>query len=223
MTAALQESIAGDVTSQPEELAQDIALDLELFTSGSQDIFGHESNVDLSKRVIVFNTHGLGENLKAASLLVITDTILNRTTLNWRQGKRTHIFIDEFHTVFADEFSTAFFASVWMQFRKRNGFPTALTQNVSYLLRSPEARVMVSNSEIIVMLSQSEEDQAVLSEMLNLSPDQLSYIQDEEPGNGLLKYGKLLIPFSNQIPKHMKLYELITTRPGEGVFARGQV
>ena len=82
---------------------------------------------------------------------------------------------------------------------------------------------MVSNSEIIVMLSQSEEDQAVLSEMLNLSPDQLSYIQDEEPGNGLLKYGKLLIPFSNQIPRHMKRYELITTRPGEGVFARGQV
>lgn len=208
---------------QPEQVAKDVALTLELFTSGSFDIYGHESNVDLSKRVIVFNTHGLGENLKAASLLVITDTILNRTTLNWRQGKRTHIFIDEFHTVFADEFSTAFFASVWMQFRKRNGFPTALTQNVSYLLRSPEARVMVSNSEIIVMLSQSEEDQAVLSEMLNLSPDQLSYIQDEEPGNGLLKYGKLLIPFSNQIPKHMKLYELITTRPGEGVFARGQV
>ena len=95
---------------QPEQVAKDVALTLELFTSGSFDIYGHESNVDLSKRVIVFNTHGLGENLKAASLLVITDTILNRTTLNWRQGKRTHIFIDEFHTVFADEFSTAFFA-----------------------------------------------------------------------------------------------------------------
>ena len=207
---------------QPEQVAKDVALTLELFTSGSFDIFGHESNVDLSKRVIVFNTHGLGENLKAASLLVITDTILNRTTLNWRQGKRTHIFLDEFHTVFDDEFSTKFFASVWMQFRKRNGFPTAITQNVTYLLRSPEARVMVANSEIITMLSQSEEDQAVLMDLLKLSNEQLSYIQNAEPGCGLIKYGGLLVPFDNQIPKDSELYALMTTRPGEGVFAGGQ-
>jgi len=208
---------------QPEQVAQDVALTLELFTSGSFDIFGHESNVDLSKRVIVFNTHGLGENLKAASLLVITDTILNRTTLNWAQGKRTHIFIDEFHTVFDDEFSTKFFASVWMRFRKRNGFPTAITQNVSYLLRSPEARVMVANSEFIIMLSQSEEDQELLSGLLKISDDQMSYISNADPGCGLIKYGGILVPFVNKIPKNTKLYELMTTRPGEGVFAGGQV
>lgn len=215
-------SLREKLLEQPEQVARDVALTLELFTSGSFDIFGHESNVDLSKRVIVFNTHGLGENLKAASLLVITDTILNRTTLNWKQGKRTHIFLDEFHTVFDDEFSTKFFASVWMQFRKRNGFPTAITQNVTYLLRSPEARVMVANSEVIIMLSQSEEDQTVLAELLNLSHEQLSYIHNAEPGSGLIKYGGLLVPFDNQIPRDTELYELMTTRPGEGVFAGGQ-
>ena len=109
-----------------------------------------------------------------------------------------------------------------MQFRKRNGFPTAITQNVTYLLRSPEARVMVANSEIITMLSQSEEDQAVLMDLLKLSNEQLSYIQNAEPGCGLIKYGGLLVPFDNQIPKDSELYALMTTRPGEGVFAAGQ-
>lgn len=207
---------------QPEQVAQDVALTLELFTTGSLNIYGRESNVDLSKRVIVFNTHGLGENLKAASLLVITDTILNRTTLNWKQGKRTHIFIDEFHTVFEDDLSTKFFASVWMRFRKRGAFPTAITQNVTYLLNSPEARVMIANSEFIIMLSQSDEDRDLLSTLLKISRDQMSYITNADPGCGLIKYGGTLVPFENRFPKETKLYELMTTRPGEGVFAGGQ-
>ena len=207
---------------QPEQVAQDVALTLELFTTGSLNIYGRESNVDLGKRVIVFNTHGLGENLKAASLLVITDTILNRTTLNWKQGKRTHIFIDEFHTVFEDDLSTKFFASVWMRFRKRGAFPTAITQNVTYLLHSPEARVMIANSEFIIMLSQSDEDRDLLSTLLKISRDQMSYITNADPGCGLIKYGGTLVPFENRFPKDTKLYALMTTRPGEGVFAGGQ-
>ena len=121
---------------QPEEKAKEIALSLELFTTGSLDIFGHESTVDLDKRIVVFDIHGLGEQLKPTGLLVITDTILNRVTLNWKKGKRTHIFIDEFHVVFENEQSGIFFNSAWRQFRKRNGYPTAITQNVEYLLDS---------------------------------------------------------------------------------------
>ena len=94
---------------QPEEKAKDIALALELFTTGSLDIFGHKSTVNLDKRVVVFDIHGLGEQLKPIGHLVITDTMLNRVTLNWKRGKRTHVFIDEFHVMFENEFSAAFF------------------------------------------------------------------------------------------------------------------
>ena len=94
---------------QPEPEAKQIALSLELYTTGSLDIFGHQSNVDLDKRVVVFDIHGLGAQLKPTGLLVITDTMLNRVTLNWKKGKRTHVFIDEFHVVFENEFSAQFF------------------------------------------------------------------------------------------------------------------
>ena len=109
-----------------------------------------------------------------------------------------------------------------MRFRKRGAFPTAITQNVTYLLHSPEARVMIANSEFIIMLSQSDEDRDLLSTLLKISRDQMSYITNADPGCGLIKYGGTLVPFENRFPKDTKLYELMTTRPGEGVFAGGQ-
>ena len=205
--------------TQPEEEAKQIALALELYTTGSLDIFGKESNVDLNKRVVVFDIHGLGAQLKPTGLLVITDTMLNRVTLNWKKGKRTHVFLDEFHVVFENEFSAQFFSSAWRQFRKRNAYPTAITQNVEYLLDSVQASTMLSNSEFIVMLNQAASDRDKLAKLLNISNEQMSFITNAEPGCGLIKYGAALVPFVNHFPKNTRLYELMSTRPGEGKFA----
>lgn len=204
---------------QPEPEAKQIALSMELFTTGSLDIFGQHSTVDLDKRVVVFDIHGLGAQLKPTGLLVITDTILNRVTLNWKRGKRTHVFIDEFHVVFENEFSASFFNSAWRQFRKRNAYPTAITQNVEYLLDSVQASTMLSNSEFVVMLNQASSDREKLAKLLNISNEQLSYITNADAGCGLIKYGSALVPFVNRFPKDTKLYQLMTTRPGEGSFA----
>ena len=207
---------------QPEEKAKEIALALELFTTGSLDIFGHKSTVDLDKRVVVFDIHGLGEQLKPIGHLVITDTMLNRVTLNWKKGKRTHVFIDEFHVMFENEFSATFFNSAWRQYRKRNAYPTAITQNVEYLLDSVQASTMLSNSEFVVMLNQAASDREKLARLLNISNEQMSYITNADAGCGLIKYGSALVPFINRFPTNTKLYQLMTTRPGEGSFARGQ-
>jgi len=207
---------------QPEPEAKQIALSLELYTTGSLDIFGHKSTVNLDKRIVVFDIHGLGVQLKPAGLLVITDTMLNRVTLNWKKGKRTHVFIDEFHVVFENEFSAAFFNSAWRQFRKRNASPTAITQNVEYLLDSVQASTMLSNSEFIVMLNQAASDREKLARLLNISSEQMSYVTNADAGCGLIKYGSALVPFVNRFPKDTKLYQLMTTKPGEGSFALGQ-
>ena len=204
---------------QPEPEAKQIALSLELYTAGSLDIFGKQSNVDLDKRIVVFDIHGLGAQLKPTGLLVITDTMLNRVTLNWKKGKRTHVFIDEFHVVFENEFSAQFFNSAWRQFRKRNAYPTAITQNVEYLLDSVQASTMLSNSEFIVMLNQAASDREELAKLLNISNEQMSFITNADPGCGLIKYGGSLVPFVNRFPRDTKLYQLMTTKPGEGVFA----
>ena len=201
--------------AQPEREAKQIALALELYTTGSLDIFGKHSNVDLSKRIIIFDIHELGSQLKPTGLLVITDTILNRVSVNWKNGKRTHVFLDEFHVVFENEYSAQFFNSAWRQFRKRNAYPTAITQNVEYLLDSVQASTMLSNSEFIVMLNQAASDREELAKLLNISNEQMSYITNADPGCGLIRYGGSLVPFVNRWPKDTKLYELMTTKPGE--------
>ena len=206
------------ILEQPEDKAKEIALSLELFTKGSLDIFGHESTVDLDKRIVVFDIRSLGAQLKPTGLLVITDTILNRVTLNWKKGKRTHVFIDEFHVVFENEQSGIFFNSAWRQFRKRGAYPTAITQTVEYLLDSVQASTMLSNSEFVVMLNQAASDRAKLAKLLNISDEQMSYVTNADAGCGLIKYGSALVPFINRFPKNTKLYQLMTTKPGEGVF-----
>lgn len=200
---------------QPEKEAQDLALSLELFTSGSLDAFAHESNVDVNNRMIVYDIMDLGKQLKTMGLLVITDAMLNRVTENWKKGKRTHIFLDEFHVVFENEYSGAFFNSAWRRFRKRNAFPNAITQNVEYLLDSVLASSMLSNSEYIVMLNQAASDRQKLAELLNISNEQMSYITNADAGCGLIKYGSSLVPFINKFPKNTRLYKLMTTKPGE--------
>ena len=206
------------ILEQPEDKAKEIALSLELFTKGSLDIFGHESTVDLDKRIVVFDIRSLGAQLKPTGLLVITDTILNRVTLNWKKGKRTHVFIDEFHVVFENEQSGIFFNSAWRQFRKRGAYPTAITQNVEYLLDSVQASTMLSNSEFVVMLNQAASDRAKLAKLLNISDEQMSYVTNADAGCGLIKYGSALVPFINRFPKNTKLYQIMKTNPGEGVY-----
>ena len=208
---------------QPEPEARDIALTMELYTSGSLDIFAHETNVDIKNRIISYDIHDLSEDLKQPGFVTITDAMLNRVNFNWAQGKKTHVIVDEFHIAYENEYSGNFFTSAWRQFRKRNASPVAITQNVDYLLDSPQARSMLSNSEFIVMLNQAENDQERLSDLLNISPEQMRYVNGSEAGCGLLRYGNALIPFINKFPMDTELYKLITTRPGEGVFAKGQV
>lgn len=200
---------------QPEQEARDLALTMELYTSGSLNIFAHETNVDTKNRIQSYDIHDLGEELKQPGFVTITDAMINRVNYNWAHGKKTHIFVDEFHIAYENEYSGNFFTSAWRQFRKRNAAPCAITQNVEYMLDSVQASTMVSNSEFVVMLNQAESDQERLSKLLNISPEQMSYVNGSEAGCGLMRYGSALVPFVNRFPVNTELYKLITTKPNE--------
>lgn len=204
-----------DLLIQPEREAKRLALKMELFTSGSLNAFAHKTNVDVNKRLLDYNIMDLGAQLKTMGLLVITDAMINRVTDNWSRGKRTHIFLDEFHVVFENELSSEFFTSAWRRFRKRNGYPTGITQNVEYLLDSVLASTMLSNSEFIVMHNQATSDREKLAKLLGISKEQMSYITSAKEGSGLIRISNALVPFTNDFPKNTKLYRLMTTKPNE--------
>lgn len=207
-------TLRAKLLEQQEKEAKALALKLEIFTDGSLDAFAHETNVDVDNRIVSYNIFKLGKQLKTMGLLVITDAMINRVNENFIKGKKTHIFIDEFHVVFENEQSAAFFNSAWRQFRKRDAYPTGITQNVEYLLDSVEASTMLSNSEFVVMLNQAYQDREKLGRLLNISDEQMSYITNVQSGCGLIKYGGILVPFVNKMPKGL-LYDLNTTKPSD--------
>ena len=200
---------------QPEQEAKDLALYLERFTVGTQGVFSHETNVDMKNRFIVIDIKDLGEAQKEVGETIVSDAMVNQVSRNWRLGIKTHVFIDEFHVMMENEHSAAFFDSSWRRFRKRGAYPTAITQNVDSILEHARSRAMISNSEFVVMLSQSDTDRQRLSELLHITDTQLQYVKNVSSGCGLLKYGESLIPFRNELPKDTKLYRLMTTKFGE--------
>lgn len=204
-----------ELLKQAETEAQDIALAIELFTSGSLNTFAQSTNVNVHNRLICYDILDLGKQLLPIGMLVVLDNILNRITQNRARGKNTFIFIDEIYLLFQHEYSSNFLFTLWKRVRKYGAFCTGITQNVDDLLQSHTARTMLANSEFIVMLNQASTDRMELAELLNISDLQLSYITNVDAGNGLMKVGSSLVPFTDKFPRHTKLYGLMTTKPGE--------
>lgn len=211
-----------DLNKQPEPEAKALALELELFTKGTLNTFAKQTNVNTENRLICYDIHELGEQLRPVGMLVILDSILNRITKNRKKGKQTFIFLDEIYLLFMYEYSAQFLYKLWKRVRKYGAFCTGMTQNVADLLQSHTAKTMLANSEFIIMLNQAATDRIDLARLLNISDKQMSYITNVEPGHGLIKIGSSLVPFENSFPKDTKLYKLFTTKLSEVVEQEAQ-
>ena len=192
-----------------------MAVSLELYVTGSLGIFANKTNVDVRKRLVVFDTKDLGKQLKAMGLLIVLDNVWNRITANRAAGKNTWIYIDEIYLLFANEYSANFLFELYKRARKWGGIPTGITQNVEDLLQSELARRMLSNSDFIQMLNQATSDRRELAKLLNISDTQLSFVTNSNAGQGLLFCGNSIIPFVDQFPKNTKLYRMMTTNLAE--------
>ena len=200
---------------QPEPEAQGLALASELFITGTLNTFAKYTNVDTQARIIDYDIRELGEQLMPLGMLVTLDAIYNRVIQNQKRGKRTWIVADEFYILFRYEYSANFFYKLWKRIRKYNGLITGLTQNVDELLRSDTARLMLANSEFLILLNQSSTDREELAKLLHISDTQLGYITDVPAGCGLIRCGGQLVPFTNAFPTGTDLYKLMTTKPDE--------
>lgn len=200
---------------QPEEEARGLALSSELFINGSLNTFAQPTNVNTKNRIIAYDIRELGEQLMPLGMLVTLDSIFNRVIQNWKTGKTTWIFADEFYLLFRYQYSADFFYRLYKRIRKYSGFVTGLTQNVEELLKSDTARLMLANSEFLILLNQATTDRDELANLLNISDNQLSYITNVGAGHGLIRCSGNIVPFENSFPKNTALYRLMTTKPGE--------
>ena len=204
-----------ELLRQPEDEAGDLALSLEIFTTGSLDAFAHQSDVNTNNRIVAYDILELGEQMKSIGLLIMLDNIFNRVMANRRRGKYTRVYVDEAHLYFKNPYSADFLLKCWKRFRKYGGLLTGITQNISDCLLNETARGMLSNSEFLLLLNQAPSDRKDLSELLSISDTQMSYITNAGAGRGLIKVGGSIVPFINEFPTDTELYKLMSTKPGE--------
>ncbi len=200
--------------AQDEKEAQFLATALEIYVTGSLNVFNHRTNVDIHNRVVCYDIKELGKQLRQLGMLVVQDQVWNRVTINREAGKTTRYYVDEFHLLLRGELAS-WSVEIWKRFRKWGGVPTGITQNVKDLLASPEIENILENSDYICMLNQASGDRQILAQKLNISPHQLSYVTQANEGEGLLFYGNVIVPFVDRFPKDTEMYKLMTTKPNE--------
>ena len=200
---------------QEEKEAQYIATALEIYVTGSLNVFNHQSNVDIDNRIVCYDIKELGKQLKKIGMLVVQDQVWNRVTINRAAHKSTRYYIDEMHLLLKEEQTAAYTVEIWKRFRKWGGIPTGITQNVKDLLSSREVENIFENSDFVYMLNQAGGDRQILARQLGISPHQLSYVTHSGEGEGLLFYGNTILPFIDHFPKDTELYRVMTTKPQE--------
>ena len=201
--------------TQEEKEAQYIATALEIYVTGSLNVFNHQSNVDINNRIVCYDIKELGKQLKKIGMLVVQDQVWNRVTINRAAHKSTRYYIDEMHLLLKEEQTAPYTVDIWKRFRKWGGIPTGITQNVKDLLSSREVENIFENSDFVYMLNQAGGDRQILAKQLGISPHQLSYVTHSSEGEGLLFYGSTILPFVDHFPKDTELYRIMTTKPQE--------
>ncbi len=202
---------------QDEKEARLIATALEIYVSGSLNVFNHHTNVDIQNRLVCYDIKELGKQLKKIGMLIVQDQVWGRVTANRADGKATRYYMDEMHLLLKEEQTAAYSVEIWKRFRKWGGIPTGITQNVKDLLASREIQNIFENSDFVYMLNQAGGDREILARQLNISPHQLSYVTHSGEGEGLLFYGNVILPFSDKFPKDTELYRIMTTKPSEAL------
>ena len=202
----------GLLAGQSEPEAKRLAAALELYVTGSLNVFNHPTNVDLNNRVVCLDLKRLGSGLRTIAMLIMQDLVWSHVSQNFTEGVATWCFYDEFHVLLADELTASYCVTIWKMLRKKGCVPSALTQNVKDFLSSPAVTNILENSDFMVMLSQAAGDRQILAKQIGISPHQLSFVTHSGSGEGLLFFGDTTIPFVDRFPRG-EIYDLLTTRP----------
>ena len=209
------EDLYNALLEQEEPEAKTVATALEIYVTGSLNVFNHRTNVDITNRLVCYDIKDLGKQLKKIGMLVVQDQVWGRVTENRSQGKSTRYYMDEMHLLLREEQTAAYTVEIWKRFRKWGGIPTGITQNIKDLLASKEVENIFENSDFILMMNQAVGDRSILAKQLNISPHQLSYVTHSGEGEGLLFFGNVILPFVDRFPKDIELYNIMTSKLSE--------
>lgn len=167
-----------ELLKQPESEAQNLALIIERYVKGNMDIFAKKTNIEIKNRFITFDISELPQSIQTTGYLVVLDHIMNRLHRNKALGKHTWIFIDEFHILLANKFSSEYIAKIYKTGRKENAIPTIITQNIADVIKNEDGCKILSNSEFAMILKQKPLDLPPICKIFDISDEEARYVTD---------------------------------------------
>lgn len=197
-------------------IAQKLAAHMQIFVNGSLNLFNHRTNIDLNRKLIVFDISGIKQNLHVTCMLVMLEIVRSKIVQNFKQNNWTNVYIDEFHELLGIPAVADHVIKLWKEVGKLHGSMTGITQNMTDLLnKSPNSdklAAILSNTEYFAMLNQSTIDRKKLAEFLpSISPAMFNFVEGASKGTGLLKMGPVTVPFDMRMSDKCDLYKYVNT------------
>ncbi len=191
--------------------AKDMSDQMEVFTTGTLNIFAYQETETQSNRLEVYGLSDLGKKMKKLAMLVAIEAVKSKIKYNKKNKKATWVYVDEVHELWKDEYAIAALEELWRVVRSQGGLCTGLTQFIMDGLGNASTASMIGNSEFTWLLEQGSIDKENLFDIFDVSATQLKYVNGVEAGTGLIRFGKKIIPFDNKMDKDSELYRLFNT------------
>ena len=204
-------SLCDELLKQPEPEAGALATGLEIYSHGSFKNFSRPTSISRENKLLVYDLQDLPRSSHAFAVMVALEDVWARLQRNKARNVRTHIFVDEAHVLFGNDFTADYLKGFYQRVRKYGGSIISITQNIEELLASTKARLMLSNAATLMMFNQEATDARELQELLKLSEQQRSYMVNARKGCGLMKMGRVVIPFDNNMAKNSPLVQMFST------------
>lgn len=196
---------------EDESLARQIYNSLQEYTEGAYDMFAHESNISLKKRLTGFGLANVGEDMWEVAMLTIMHFLANRMEYNKKLQKATRLIIDESQVVCKNDTSAEILLEAILTYRKYGGVVTMCLQNLTRVLESEDLRDMFSNCAFKCFLDQGGVDAQALASVQELSAAEFQSLNEDTPGYGVMVWNNKVILFDAFMNEENILYEKFST------------
>lgn len=160
---------------------------LSKYTTGTWSGFLNKaSNVDTEKRVVVFSTRDMEDDLRPLAMYLITHHIWNAVR---RSLKKRLLVIDEAWTMMKSEDAASFLFGMAKRGRKYYLGLATITQDVGDFLKSPYGVPIITNSSMQLLLKQSPTTIDLVQDTFNLTDEEKYLLLDSNVGEGIFFAG----------------------------------
>jgi conjugal transfer ATP-binding protein TraC len=202
---ALLETIASDV-------APGLAARLRRYVSGSLagGLFAGPTNVELNRRLVVFNLQSLEEELRPLAMHLIANFVWNRVR---RERRPRLLVIDEAWSLLRYPEGGAFISGMARRARKYYLGLVTITQDAADFLRSDHGRAVLVNAAMKLLLKQDATTVDAVADAFQLTLEERQYLLGAGKGEGLLfaRGSRLAVTIEASPAEH----RLATTAPRE--------